>query len=255
MPVWAQAGLWGLLGGAALVVGAAVAYFVALPARVVATVMALGSGVLISAVSFDLMEEDFRTGGFTATAIGFVAGAAAYTAANVIVSRRGARHRKRSGSSPQESQPGSSEGGSGLAIAVGALLDGIPESVAIGISLLGGGGVSVATVAAVFLSNVPEGLSSAAGMRRAGRSATYIFGVWIGIALASGLAALLGNLALAGAPPGIGAATNAVAAGAILAMIADTMIPEAFEETHDYAGLVTVLGFLAAFALTKLGGG
>jgi zinc transporter, ZIP family len=102
---------------------------------------------------------------------------------------------------------------------------------------------------------VPEGLSSAAGMRRAGRSAAYVFGVWGGIALASGLAALLGYLAFDGVAPAWVAAVNAVAAGAILAMIADTMIPEAFETAHEYAGLITVAGFLAAFALSKLGGG
>ncbi|WP_413062007.1 hypothetical protein ACLN6N_06765 [Sphingomonas carotinifaciens] len=109
-------------------------------------------------------------------------------------------------------------------------------------------------VAAVFLSNVPEGLASAAGMKRSGRSPTYVFGVWIGIALASGLAAMIGNAALAGAAPDILAAVTAVAAGAILAMLVDTMIPEATESTHDYSGMIAVVGFLAAFILTKLGG-
>ncbi len=142
-----------------------------------------------------------------------------------------------------------------MAIAVGALLDGIPESIVIGVSLLAGKGVSMVAVAAVFLSNVPEGLSSAAGMRKAGRSAAYVFGVWGGIALASGATALIGYVAFAGVSPAYVAAVNAVAAGAILAMIADTMIPEAFETAHEYAGLVTVAGFLAAFALSKLGGG
>jgi ZIP family zinc transporter len=124
----------------------------------------------------------------------------------------------------------------------------------IGVSLLDGGQVGLTTVAAVFLSNVPEGLSSAAGMRKAGRSAAYVFGVWVGIALLSGLAALLGNVALAGASPALIASVTALAAGAILAMLVDTMIPEAFENAHDYAGLITVLGFLAAFVLSKHGG-
>jgi zinc transporter, ZIP family len=114
--------------------------------------------------------------------------------------------------------------------------------------------VSLVAVAAVFLSNVPEGLSSAAGMRRAGRGAGYVFGVGGGIALASGLAPLAGNLLLAGTSPGLVAAVNAVAAGAILAMLADTMIPEAFEEARENTGLITVAGFLAAFTLSKLGG-
>lgn len=253
MPVWLQAGLWGLLGGSALVLGAAIVFFAKLPQRLIAAVMAIGSGVLISAVAFELMDEAFARGGFDSTAFGFLCGAAIYTAANIYLSRRGAKHRKRSGSNSQQKQQDASEG-SGLAIAVGALLDGIPESVVIGVSLLGGSGVSLVTVAAIFLSNVPEGLASAAGMRRAGRSPTYIFGVWGSIALASGLAALLGNVALAGASPDVIAATTALAAGAILAMIADTMIPEAFEQTHEYAGLITVIGFLAAFVLSKLGG-
>jgi ZIP family zinc transporter len=249
------AGLWGLLGGSALVLGAAIAWVATLPQRLIAGIMAIGSGVLISAVAFDLMDEAFEQGGFGATAAGFLAGAAVYTAANVIISRRGAKHRKRSGHDPDAKQPDAAEGGaSGTAIAVGALLDGIPESVVIGVSLLAGTGVSLVTVAAVFLSNVPEGLSSAAGMKKAGRSARYVFGVWGGIAIASGIAAMLGNWLLAGADARIIAATTAVAAGAILAMLVDTMIPEATQETHEYSGLISVSGFLLAFVLTKLGG-
>ena len=109
------------------------------------------------------------------------------------------------------------------------------------------------TVTAVFLSNLPEGLSSAAGMRQAGRSKSYIFGVWGSIAAASGLAAVLGYTVFRGFSPEVVAATTAVAAGAILAMLVDTMIPEAFAEAHDLAGLITVLGFLVSFILSKLG--
>jgi len=250
------AGLWGLLGGSALVIGAAIAWVSRLPQRLIAGIMAVGSGVLISAVAFDLMDEAFKQGGFAATASGFLAGAVVYTAANVVISRRGAKHRKRSGHDPDARQPTADQGagGSGTAIAVGALLDGIPESVVIGVSLLDGSGVSLVTVAAVFLSNVPEGLSSAAGMKKAGRSARYVFGVWGLIALASGVAAMLGNWLLAGADARIIAATTAVAAGAILAMLVDTMIPEATQETHEYSGLIAVSGFLLAFVLSKLGG-
>lgn len=142
----------------------------------------------------------------------------------------------------------------GLAIAVGALLDGIPESIVIGVTMIHGGAVSWVAVIAIFLSNVPEGLSSAAGMKQAGRSALYVFGLWTAIAVVSGIASLIGYSVFAGFSEGVIAATEAVAAGAILAMIADTMIPEAFEVAHDYAGLITVAGFLAAFVLSKLGG-
>ncbi|NAZ75054.1 ZIP family zinc transporter [Kineococcus sp. T13] len=251
MPGWLEAGAWGLLGGAALVVGAAIAWFVRVPSKVVAAVMAFGAGVLISALAFDLAEEAADTGGLLATTTAFLAGALLYLAANVVLARRGARHRKRSG----DQQPSESEqGGSGAAIAVGALLDGIPESVVLGIGLLGGSGVSVAVVAAVVISNVPEGLSSVAGMKQAGRSARYVFGVWSAIALVSAAAAALGHLALGDASPQVVAAITALAAGAILTMVADTMIPEAFERTQVYTGLITTLGFLVAFTVGRLGG-
>ncbi|RBY80959.1 ZIP family zinc transporter [Geodermatophilus sp. TF02-6] len=250
MPTWLEAGLWGLLGGGALVLGALVAWFARVPQVVIASVMAFGSGVLISAVAFDLMEEAADTGGLLPAAIGFVGGALAYFAANAALARHGARHRKRSG----DQQPSEQEqSGSGAAIAIGALLDGVPESVVLGLGLLGGGTVSAPVLAAVFISNVPEGLSSAAGMKNNGRSARYVFGVWIGIAVASGLAALVGYVALGDAPPEVVAVITAIAAGAILTMIADTMIPEAFERTRTWTGVITTLGFLVAFAIDLAG--
>lgn len=241
------AGLWGVLAGGALLIGAAVGYYANVSNRVNAYVMAFGSGVLISALTIELMLEAFRQGGFVAAAIGFVGGAGIYTLANKALAKQGVKHRKRSGAQQPDDED------LGTEIAVGALIDGIPESIAIGLTMLATGTVSVATVVAIFLSNIPEGLSSSTGMKRAGRSKRYIFGLWAGIALLSGAAAVLGYGVFSNFSTSVIAATTAVAAGGILAMIADTMIPEAFEHAHGATGFITVLGFLVAFALSVLG--
>jgi zinc transporter, ZIP family len=251
MPEWLLAGGAGLIAGAALLLGSVIAWFVDVPRQVVAAVMAFGSGVLISALTFELVDEALSTGGLAATVIGFAVGAVVYVGLNIVLARFGARHRKRSG----DQQSGQDADGSGGAIAIGALLDGIPESMVLGLSVLVGGGVSLPMFVAVFISNVPEGLSSTAGWKRAGRGAGYVFGIWGGIAVASGLAALAGYLLLDGAAPATLAFVNALAAGAILAMITDTMIPEAFEDAALYSGLIAAAGFLAAFSLHAAGGG
>ncbi|QIN77610.1 ZIP family zinc transporter [Rubrobacter marinus] len=237
------AGFWGFVGGAALLIGAVVGLYANVSRRIIAVVMAVGAGVLVASVAFELMEEAYDAGGFGAASAGLILGALAYFAADGLVSRR-ARDRKRS--------EGQQEDGSATAITIGALMDGIPESVAIGASLIGGGSVSAAMVAAVFLSNVPEGLSAAAGMRKAGHPASYVLGLWGAVAVASALAALFGYLFLAGAPSGVVATIQAFAAGAILTMLASTMMPEAYEEGGAVVGLVTTGGFLIAFVLSRL---
>lgn len=242
---------WGFIAGGALVLGAAIGYFVKVPSRVVAGIMAFGAGVLISALSFELMDEAYQQAGLAPTAIGFLLGAFVYALANRLLAIRGAKHRKRSGG--QQPSEGD-QGGSGTAIAVGALLDGVPESIAIGLSILHGGAVGVAIVVAIFLSNLPEGLASSAGMKKAGRSAGYVFGIWTVIAVLCGLSSLAGYAVFGEFSDFTIAVTTAVAAGAMLTMIVDTMIPEAFAETHNWAGLIAVLGFLLSFTLTEISG-
>jgi len=248
LPLWLQAGVWGLLGSGSLVLGAAAAFLLKPGVRVTAAIMSLGCGVLISAVAYDLIFEGFRAAGLQPIALGAVLGSLAYAAANWLVSHRGGRHRKRSG----DHQTVASEGG-GLAIAVGSLLDGVPESIVLGVSLLAGQGVSLPVFAAIVLSNFPEGLSSATGMRKAGRSKAYIFGLWTGIVLISAASAMAGAAFLGGAPPHLIALVQAVAAGALLTMVADTMIPEAVEGEHGVAGMLVVLGLLLAFAMSHSG--
>lgn len=244
-PIWIQAGLWALLGASSLLIGAAVAWFVRLPVRVTAGIMAFGCGVLISAVAYDLLEDGYEDGGIWPIVLGAIAGSLAYAVADWAVSRRGGHQRKRSG--------GQSPDGGGMAVALGSLIDGIPESVVLGVGLVAGEGVSLAMLAAIFLSNLPEGLSSATGMKADGRSVGYVFGMWAGIVLASALAAGIGAAVLAGASPQVLAAVNAVAAGGLLTMVVNTMIPEAVEGEAKATGVLATLGLLVAFALTNMG--
>jgi zinc transporter, ZIP family len=237
------AGFWGFVGGVSLLLGALAGIYAGASRRTIATIMALGAGVLISSVAFELMDEAYQIGGFDASAIGLLVGALAFYFADRAVSRSGGQRRK---------NPGDKQGDSATAIAIGALMDGIPESAAIGISLLEGGEISAALVAAVFLSNVPEGLSSAAGMKQSGRSTAHILGLWGGVTLVSALASLLGYFFLANAPEDVVASIQSFAAGAILTMLASTMMPEAYEEGGQVVGLVTSVGFLLSFVLSRL---
>ena len=186
-----------------------------------------------------------------AATFGVLFGATTFSAINWRLARGGAKHRNRCGECVE--QPSEAEWkGSGLAIAVGAVLDGIPESLVLGLSLLDGRGIGLGLVAGFFLSNVPQGLSSTSGMKKAGRSSRYIFGLWTGMLLISGMAAAAGYLGLAAAVPAMPAMILAFAAGGVLAMLAESMIPEAFADAQPFIGLITVTGFLVAFFITKL---
>ena len=231
--------------------GALVGWFARLPKRAVASIMAFGGGVLISALSFELMDESVKRGGLAAAGVGFITGVVLYSVANVLLAHHGAKHRKRSGGQqPSESE----QEGSGTALLVGALIDGIPESIAIGVSTIQGGAVGWVTVLAVFLSNIPKG--PRAPREREGRPQRALHADRV-----DGGGARLRRCLGAGRRPGfrqapdaLTAGVTAVAAGRILAMVADTTIPEAFSETHNWAGLMTALGFLLSFFLSHLSG-
>lgn len=251
VPAWAEASLWGLAAGAGLLLGAAGGYFLPLPHRTIATIMAFGGGVLLAVLAFELVEEAVMYGGIGPTAAGVFGGATLFSAVNWQLSRYGARHRKRCGGCV--TQPTEAEvPGSGLAIAVGALMDGIPESMVLGFGVIGGLGIGGSVLVGFFVANLPQGLSSAAGMKQAGRKVRYIFGVWTTILVASGVAAWLGYTVVGRLAPWSVGVSVALAAGGVLAMLAETMIPEAFEKAPSFMGLITATGFLLAFTLTRL---
>ncbi|HNY66712.1 MAG TPA: ZIP family zinc transporter [Deltaproteobacteria bacterium] len=244
------AGIWGFAAGSALLIGALTAWFLRVPERVTAALMSFSCGALLSALAFELMGKAYQDAGLDTPAMGFITGMTVYTVANFFLSYRGARHRKRSSRfQPSEAQ----ERGSGLAIAAGSLMDGIPEAVVIGLSMTSGAMVSLVVFFAIFASNIPEGLSSVAGMREAGRSPWYVFGVWVFIAVATAFIAMGAYWYFRELSPQAIAAATAMSAGAILAMMADTMLPEAFSEEYDFAGFITALGFLVSFVLTSMG--
>jgi ZIP family zinc transporter len=238
---------WGFVGGIALVVGAALALVRPLPARAIGLVMAFGAGVLISALAFELTKDAYDQAGAREVVLGLALGALTFYVGDRWLDRVGGRHRKRS--SGAQAGPGPDAKG----LVLGALLDGIPESAAIGITLVGGKPVGIAVVAAVFLSNVPEAMSAATGLRKAGHSRRWILLLWTAVALMAGVVAAAAYALLGGSSPGVLAVIQAFAAGAILTMLADTMMPEAFENGGRLVGLVTTAGFALAFLLSQAG--
>ena len=224
---------WGLLGASSLVLGGVIALRVRIGDFLLGLITAFGVGVLISAVSYDLVEEAFKTAeGLGSVGLGFAAGALVFFAGDYMLDKKG--------------------GESGLGVVLGTILDGIPESMVIGLTLVGGGSIGIAVLAAVFLSNLPESLSASADLKDGGWKAPRILGLWAVVAVVSGLACLFGFSVFDTAAKGTVAFVNAFAGGAILVMLADTMMPDAFNKAKDWAGLATALGFALAFVLTTL---
>ena len=250
-PVWLQAAGWGILSASGLLFGAVGGYYTSLQHTNIARTMTFAAGVLLAVVAIDLVINSRGAASLQMTVTGLLIGAAVFSSVNWLLSLHGAQHRKRCGEcaeQPTEQQ----QPGSGLAIAVGTLLDGVPEGVVLGLSVLNQGAPRFGTIAAFFLANIPEALSSSAGMRKAGRSARFVFGVWIGIVLMTSLAAPLAALALGGTEKAVRGTIEAFAAGAILALVAETMIPEAFHDSPQFNGLLLVAGFAALLVLLAL---
>lgn len=237
-----EALFWGAISAASLLIGALIALRWSVPARIVGLIMGFGAGAMISAVSFELIQEAIETsGGHGAVALGLGAGALTFFGGDWYIDRRGGDARK---------SVASKEGGSAGAIVLGTILDGVPESIVIGGSLVAGGGISVAMVAATFLSNLPEALGASVGLISSGMSRGRLLGMWAGIVVLSGASSAVGYQVLQSASSDLGAFSQAFAAGAMLTMLADTMMPEAYEQGGKAVGLVTVLGFALAVWLS-----
>jgi ZIP family zinc transporter len=222
---------WGALAASSLILGALLGLARSWSPRAVGIVLAFGAGALISAVSYDLVEDGARLGATATVGIGLALGAFTYFGLDRLVERK-------------ESKAG------GTALALGAFLDGIPEQMVLGIGLATGQGVGVGLLVAIFVSNLPEAIGSATDMRAAGHSASAIRRLWVAVAVICTLATV-GGWAVADTASGdLKAIINGFAAGALLVMLIDSMIPEASKKAGGVAGLVTVLGFAVAFALS-----
>ena len=239
---------WGLLAGSSLVVGALIAFLFSIPLRVVGLIMGFGAGVLISAVAFDLVDEAVeKSVGNGWCAAGLFAGCLVFFAGDQLIDRLGGGAREDAAGVEQEG-----ESGSPLSIVLGTVLDGIPESMVIGLAIYEGGAVGAAYLAAVFISNLPESISSTSGLVTSGWKKSRILWMWIAIAVISGVASLAGYGLFQNSSPDTVAFVLAFAAGAILTMLADTMMPEAFEHGGKLVGVVTTLGFAVAFTIHTL---
>lgn len=238
-----EALFWGTLGASSLVLGCLIAIWFPPKEQPLGLVMGFGGGVLLSAVAYELVEEAFdSTHGSGWVAVGLFAGALTFYVGDLLVDRSGGADRKAIGGAAAE--------GSGRAIVLGTVLDGVPESIVLGLTLLGGSSVSVAMLAAVFISNLPEAIAATSGLRAGNWTTPKLLQLWIGVTVISGLSALVGYGLFDHATPSTVAFVNAFAAGAILTMLADTMMPEAVRHGGKTVGLATTLGFGVAFWLS-----
>jgi ZIP family zinc transporter len=239
-----EALLWGGVAGSAVLIGALFSIFLNIKQRWIGLIMAFGTGVLIGAATLDLLGESVERGGLFFTSLGFLGGAILFTVFDLIVSRKGGGERKRSGKNP--------ENHSGMAIFAGTVIDAIPESIVIGLTLLEQGHVSWLLVVAIFISNFPEGLSSSNGLKEDGYSMKTIVFLWLLVLALSALSSLGGFYFLENAFDGTIALISAFAAGGIVAMASSTMMPEAFQKGGPVVGFIAAFGLLCSLILTQV---
>lgn len=237
-----NAAMWGGISGSAVLLGALASMFLPIRKQIIGYIMAFGTGVLIGAAAYELLGDAVAEGGIVSTGVGFIAGAVVFTIFDYAVSKRGASQRKRSGQTAV---------GGGIAIFIGTIMDAVPESIMIGASLLEEQSVSFLLVIAIFISNIPEGLSSTAGLKNSGYSKTKIMLLWAAVLVISILASWSGFFFLDGASEEIMSAIAAFAGGGIIAMIASTMMPEAYEDSGPMTGLIAALGLLTSLVLNQ----
>jgi ZIP family zinc transporter len=232
---------WGALAASSLVIGALLGLVRPWPSRLIGLVLAFGAGALISAVSFDLAQEGAQVGDPGFLGLGLALGAVTYFALNRLL---GGRRRR--------GKDGSADENAGTALALGAFLDGIPEQAVLGIGIASGTGVSVGLLVAIFVSNLPEAIGSSTEMRAAGTDAAVIRRLWLLVALICTATTVAGYVLADNVSGNLNATVDGFAAGALLVMLIDSMIPDAVRKGGDVSGLVTVLGFAVAAALSRV---
>lgn len=256
-----RAFVFGVIASSALVVGAVVGARVRLPKALLAGMLAFASGALITALAFELFQDAYEHGGIWRAAIGLVVGAVVFTVLSALLDRLAQGRRPQADGSEKldvdaaaaDRAPSSAStgGAAGLALLAAVTLDGVPENVALGVSL-GEGTGGLALLAAIFVSNFPEALVGSASMREQGRSGTFILGTWLACAALLTLAVVLGAGPLSAASPQTLSLPLAFAAGAVLASLADTLMPEAYEKGGPLVALSTTAGFVLSFVLATL---
>jgi ZIP family zinc transporter len=252
--------LFAVIASSPLVLGAYLGSRFTFPERLLAAVLAFAAGALITALTFELFEESYEKGGAVRAAVGLAVGAVVFTGASVLLDRYVAQDDDGDGSTKLDKDAATTErtssaaagsGSAGLALLAAVTLDGVPENVALGISLESTGG-SLALLAAIFASNLPESLVGAASMRAQGRSTSYAVLLWSGAAVLLTGAVLLGAGPLSGLSDETISLPLAFAAGAVIASLADTLMPEAYEQGGPLVALSTALGFVLSFLLATL---